>query len=246
MLKTNEMGLVVNGEAVDDAEIREETRNLRPRYLEMMSGGDPIALEMQLRDWSRENVIERVLMRQEAARRGCSFEELVDRISSKVPMPKYKDVGDYYKKNRESFFMPEVVHAAHIIRNVEENGSEDKPREAIDAAAAELKSGANFAEVADRWSDCPGNGGDLGWFPHEQMVPEFDEVVFALPVGQTSPVFRTRFGFHIARVLGRKPQGVPGLMDVRTHIEGMLRKEKQQKALEIFVDGLKAKASIQG
>ncbi|MCU1258185.1 MAG: prsA1 [Bryobacterales bacterium] len=240
------MALVVNGEAVDDAEIREEARSLRPRYMEMMRGGDPIALEMQLREWSRENVIERVLLRQEAARHAATLEALVDTVTAKIPPPKYKDVGEFYRKNKENFWVPELIHAAHIVKNVDENTTEEKALESIRAAEEELKRGAVFGEVADRVSDCTGNGGDLGWFPPGQMVPEFDEVVFKLETGATSEIFRTMFGFHIAQVMERKAAGIPGLMDVRGHIEGMMLKEKRQKALDQFVDELKAKATIHG
>src|SRR5437879_7596615 len=61
------MALTVNGELVEDSVIRAEASALRPRYEEVAQNMDPIEAEMQLRDWSRENVIERVLLRQEAA-----------------------------------------------------------------------------------------------------------------------------------------------------------------------------------
>ena len=86
----------------------------------------------------------------------------------------------------------------------------------MQAVEQELRNGAAFAEVADRYSDCPGSGGDIGWFPRGEMVPEFDEVVFALAPGENSEVFRTRFGFHIVRVLERKASGNSGL-DGYTH-----------------------------
>jgi parvulin-like peptidyl-prolyl isomerase len=240
------MALVVNGEAIDDTEIREEARSLRPRYFEMMQGADPIAAEIQLREWSRENIIERVLLRQEAARRGVTLEVLIDQVASKISTIRYRDVGEFYRKHKETLWVPEVLHAAHIVKNIDENNTEEQALAAIRAAEAELKAGADFAELADRVSDCPGNGGDLGWFPSGQMVAEFDEVVFKLGAGETSGIFRTMFGFHIARVLARKAAGIPGLMDVRDQIEGMMRKEKQQKALEQFVDALKAQAAIAG
>ncbi len=60
------MGLLINGEFVDDAAIREEAAAIRPRYLEAVTGMDPVAAEMQLWDWSKENVIERTLLRQTA------------------------------------------------------------------------------------------------------------------------------------------------------------------------------------
>jgi len=61
------MAFTVNGELVEDSVIRAEASSLRPRYQEVAQNMDPIEAEMQLREWSRENVIERVLLRQEAA-----------------------------------------------------------------------------------------------------------------------------------------------------------------------------------
>ena len=61
------MAFTVNGELVEDSIVRAEVSALRPRYEEVAQNMDPIEAEMQLRDWSRENVIERVLLRQEAA-----------------------------------------------------------------------------------------------------------------------------------------------------------------------------------
>ena len=59
-------------------------------------------------------------------------------------------------------------------------------------------------------------------------------------------IFRTTFGFHIARLLARKAAGIPGLVEVRAQIEETLHKEKQQRVLEQFVDNLKARATIEG
>jgi parvulin-like peptidyl-prolyl isomerase len=238
------MPLSVNGEPVDDALIREEAASLRPRYFEMMEGQDPIAAEMQLREWSRENVVERVLLRQEAAKRQLSLEDLLARITTAVPPPKNKDVAELYRKNRESFWAPELVHAWHIVKNIDETHDEAAARAGIEQAEAELRQGLTFQEVADRLSDCPGNGGDLGLFPRGQMVPEFDAVVFALQPGQTSPIFRTPFGFHIARVTARKPEGIRTLAEMREYIENELLGVKRQKAVEDFVDELKSQADI--
>jgi peptidyl-prolyl cis-trans isomerase C len=235
----------VNGEVLDDAEIRQEAANMRPTYYESMPQGDPVALEMQLRDWARENVIERVLLRQEAARHGLTGEQLVEGIKGQVKPLKSSEAGDYYRKNKDQFWMPELIHVAHIVRNVDDKNDEETARAAIEKAKEELDQGADFAELADRQSDCAGNGGDLGWFPRGQMVPEFEEVVFAMRRGEVSGIFRSTFGFHIARVLDRRAEGIAGFAEVRERIEGMLMAEKQQHALETFIDALKAQARIE-
>ncbi len=236
--------LTVNGEEVEDALVREEAAAMRPKYYEAMGDSDPLALEMQLREWSRENVIERVLMKQEAARRAVSVEEMLGGLQAAVLRPTAKEVQAVYAKGKSTFWMPETVHVAHVVRNVDETHPEAEALAAVQLAQAELARGVAFSAVADKHSDCPGEGGDLGWFPRGHMVDEFDVVIFGLRVGQTSPIFRTPFGFHIARLLGKKPEGTPALADVRGYLEDQIMKVKRQEAMEAFVDRLRAAATI--
>ena len=275
----------VNGELVDDALVRDEARLMRPQYLESVGEMDPIEAEMQLREWARENVIERMLLKSAAyadpepvpaeviekgleamnteagGKVSCGtrtsdadireqietqyrVERLITRVQSSVPAPKPKEVAEIYKHNKPRFTTPELVHAAHIVKNVDEQHEENAARDGIEAAMAELNAGAGFGEVADRHSDCAGNGGDLGWFPRGQMVDEFDNIVFDLPAGGRSDIFRSPFGFHIATVLERRPAGVRALKDIEGEITAAIWQEKRQKALEEYLDQLRAKAEI--
>ena len=284
------MGLQINGEYVDDVIIRQEAASMRPRYEEMMQDMDPIAREMQLRDWARENVIERVLLRQVAMADGepvpaeeveerltemfppagdlenCEagttragvdkdaaradieaqirVERLIRKVGDAVPKPKEKDVVAFYKKNRDEFKTPPMVHASHIVKNVGEGEDEAAALEVMRDAQAALASGVAFAEVADKYSDCAGQGGSLGWFPPGEMVEEFEAIVFPMKPGQVSDVFRSVFGWHIATVHEMKPEGVRPLDDVKAQIEGALMREQQEKALEDYVDALRAKAEV--
>jgi peptidyl-prolyl cis-trans isomerase SurA len=77
------------------------------------------------------------------------------------------------------------------------------------------------------------------------MVPEFDDVVFALESGQVSDVFRTPFGYHIARLLEIRPAGVPKFDLVRERIAEVLYAEKRQRVIDRFIDQLRAKATIE-
>jgi parvulin-like peptidyl-prolyl isomerase len=278
------MAFTVNGELVEDAVIRAESSALRPQYETVARDMDPIEAEMQLRDWSRENVIERVLLRQEAAadpepispeaieetlrslqsqrigaatrmersedvRRDLEIrmrvDRLVERITSKVAPPKHKEVTEYYRKNKEQFRRPELVRAGHIVKNVDESVDEATALAAIQKAQEELKSGANFEELADRCSDCAGNRGELGWVPRGQMVQEFEDVIFSLKENAVSDIFRTVFGFHIAKVYEKKPEGISDFAEVREAIEKSLHRQKQERAVENYLDRLRAKAVIQ-
>lgn len=277
------MASLINGELVDDSVIRQEASALRQQYAESLEG-DAVEIEMQLRDQARQNVIQRVLVRQEAARdttpidpnkvekaletvraqsavkAGCDprsseedlrreiearlrVERFLDALGAKLPWPKPKDVGDYYRKHRDDFKMPEMIRAAHIVKNVDESTSEEAALAAIREVQAQLTAD-NFADLANQYSDCTGNGGELGYFPRGQMVEEFDAVVFALKPGATSDIFRSPFGFHIARVLDRRPAGLRSLPEVKTEIEYMLFQQKLRRAVDELVESLQAKADI--
>lgn len=227
------MALVINGETLDDALIREEANQLRPSYYQMMDGGDPIALEMQLRDWSKENVIERVLLRQAAP--DGNVEKLLEGVVAHVPHPKYKEVGGYYKKHREDFFTPEMVNASHILEPVDESHDEQTALASIQRIHDDLKHRLLFDSLAK----------ELGWLPRGRMAEDLEREIFALAPGETSGILRSNAGFHIVRVLERRPEGIPGLQEVREHIEGMLLRARQQTIIEGFIDTLKAKAQIQ-
>lgn len=100
-----------------------------------------------------------------------------------------------------------------------------------------VKGGQDFAEVARTWSDDTSaeRGGDLGTFGRGDMVPEFEQVAFALPVGQVSEVFQSPFGFHIVKVEERKTEAGKETVQAR-HI--LLRVEASNETLREASDRL--------
>lgn len=84
------------------------------------------------------------------------------------------------------------VRCAHILV---------KDQAAAQKLLQDLRSGADFAQLARQHSECPSkaNGGDLGHFGRGQMVPEFDRAAFALEVGALSELVKTKFGYHIIK-----------------------------------------------
>jgi parvulin-like peptidyl-prolyl isomerase len=252
--------LLVNGEAVEEAAIRLEAAAVLKLIAERMPEEDPLVLRTRAREWAEENLIEAALLRQEALSDpepvqtppGCSqeaeiqlrIERLVSRTKSQAARPRHKDIVAFYLKNRDAFFEPEKIRAAHIVRNVDERNSETSARAAIERARDELAQGRPFSEIADEMSDCPGQGGDLGFFGRGDMVPAFEDVVFRLASNEVSGIFRSEFGFHIATVLQRRAAGIRTLEDVHDRIEEHLWEEKKQKRLHQYVDHLRARAVI--
>ena len=109
----------------------------------------------------------------------------------------------------------------------------------------QARAGADFAKLARTYSDDASKqrGGDLGFFPKGQMVPAFEAAAFALAPNQISDVVETPFGFHIIKVLEKRPaQSVP-FAEVAPRIEQFLKQEQQQEKTKAFVDQLRGKAT---
>ena len=101
------------------------------------------------------------------------------------------------------------MHARHILVATEDEAK---------AIVAELKKGADFADAGQGEVEGPGRaaeGGDLGYFAKEQMVPEFAEVAFKMDPGQVSDPVKTQFGWHIIKVEDKRTKPVPDFDKVK-------------------------------
>jgi peptidyl-prolyl cis-trans isomerase C len=119
----------------------------------------------------------------------------------------------------------EEVHARHILVPTEEEAK---------AILAQLKGGADFATLAKEKSKDPGaaEGGDLGYFTKEQMVPEFANVAFKLDKGQLSDPVKTQFGWHIIKVEDKRIKPTPTFEQVKPQIENYVAHRAQAELVE--------------
>jgi len=283
------MALMVNGERIEEAIMRQEVERLRPDYERVFAEQSPEEREAQLLDWSRENVIERVLINQEAKQNGDTIpsvevesalaalkeqytdpkqlyeqfdaeddeqikesirsqmivERRLKQVCKNLPKPSQAAIQEYYEQNKEQFKSDEQARVAHIVKYVNWQTDEETAYNAISQAYDELKNGAAFEVVVDRHTDCADSGGDLGYVTRGQMVEEFEDVVFNLGAGQVSDIFRSRFGFHIAKVYERVPAAVRRLEEVKDQITDTLKEQMREKAIDQFIDQLKSKAKIE-
>jgi peptidyl-prolyl cis-trans isomerase C len=161
-----------------------------------------------------------------------------------------KEISDFYNKNLDKFKRPESVHARHILV-AKASGDTDKSKAEKMAKAEELRkqlvSGADFAELAKKNSDCPSkkSGGDLGTFTRGQMVKPFEDAVFSQEKNAIGPVVETDFGFHIIQVLERlSPQVATLDGETKKQIQAFLESQKQQGAFDSMIKRLKAGANI--
>ena len=125
------------------------------------------------------------------------------------------------------------VRARHILVATEDEAK---------AILAEIKKGTDFAELARQKSKDPGaaaEGGDLGYFSKDQMVPEFAEVAFKLEKGQISDPVKTQFGWHVIKVEDKRTKPAPDFDQVKDQIETFVVRKAQADFIAKLRDGAK-------
>ncbi|MCX6810763.1 MAG: peptidylprolyl isomerase [Candidatus Berkelbacteria bacterium] len=121
-------------------------------------------------------------------------------------------IADQILQQKLQDAVPVQVRASHILIRVDQGATDKQVADAktkIDKVAADLKSGADFVAEAKQYSEDTGsatNGGDLGFFSHGQMDPDFEKIAFTTSVGALSEPFKTQFGWHLVKVLEKKGQ----------------------------------------
>ena len=165
-------------------------------------------------------------------------------LTRHVPRPGRAEVEEFYRRNRNLYLQPEAVQAAHIVRNIQQDKEEAEAMRHLEQAEAELARGKAFAQVADRYSDCKGVGGSVGWIARGQMVPAFEDVVFGLKPGQRSTIFKTVFGLHIATVLKKRAEGFQPFEDVRPEIAMRMYAERRESVVQQAVAAMERASQI--
>lgn len=139
----------------------------------------------------------------------------------------------FYDKQVSEVELQEEISARHILVETEE--------EAL-AVIERLNAGEDFIELANEVSTGPSGkeGGDLGYFVKDRMVPEFSEAAFALEPGAVSAPVKSDFGWHVIKVEDRRQQQLVAFEDVKEGIKVQLRDEKAAP----FIDSVRDKADV--
>jgi len=155
-----------------------------------------------------------------------------------------KEIGSYYKEHSKEFEQKEKVHARHILVKTEDEATKIIS-EMKGLKGDKLK--AKFIEEAKAKSTGPSGpkGGDLGFFQQGQMVPEFNDAVFAMNVGTITPKpVQTQFGYHVIYLEEKQPGKTMSLDEAKPFIEQRLKQEQFQKEIEAKTEALKNAAKI--
>jgi peptidyl-prolyl cis-trans isomerase D len=153
----------------------------------------------------------------------------LDAIRAKIVVSQ-ADIEHAYNENINQYETPEQIRASHILLKTEgKDDAEVKGR--AEALLKQAKAGADFAELAKKNSEDEAtapNGGDLDFFGRGKMVPEFDQVAFALKPGEISDLVKTQFGYHIIKLVDKKEGTTRTLADVKQQLTDQIAFEHAQ------------------
>lgn len=233
---------IVNGTPIHRSEIQIAHRMLPPQYQQLpLEVLYPLLLErtVDIKLISEAGRKEKIDQEDEVKRRVEQFEERVIQEAYLNRIIEKQITEDVLRKRYDAFVKEnpakEEVSARHILVQTEAQAKE---------IIGELGKGADFAELArDKSIDPAGKqqGGDLGYFSRDEMVPEFSEAAFKLKDGETTaaPV-RTQFGWHVIRVEARRTQSVP-----YEEVKDKLASDMSQEIMQSVVAQLRQGAKIE-
>jgi len=156
-----------------------------------------------------------------------------DQLRSRITVTP-QDVDSYYNSNVQQFQTPEQVRASHILLKTEGKDEAAVRKQAEDVLKQAKAPGADFAALAKKYSEDDGskaNGGDLDYFSKGRMVPEFEQAAFTLQPGQISDLVKSQFGFHIIKVVDKKPAATRTLDEVRPQIQQTLQAQRVEQQI---------------
>jgi len=179
---------------------------------------------------------------------GSSVTELEEEVSRALALSKYlessvtdADKMSYFDANKDAFNGAKVK-ASHVLidtRNLKTEAELKEAKDKIDIVKVQIDKGADFAEMAKKYSSCPSaeNGGDIGFFQRKgSIVEEFAVVAFAMEVGEISEPVKTQFGYHIIMVTEKEDGKEVNYADVSDMVDFVYMQLKTESLLKELHD----------
>lgn len=161
---------------------------------------------------------------------------LKDEVEDRIGVSE-EEVIDYYENNASEFLSPATMRLSHILV---------QSREEAESLLKQLDDGAVFESLARAKSVDPSaqRGGDVGFFPKGQLMPEFEKAINTLEVGDISGVVETNLGYHIIKLTAREePKPVP-VEQVEEHIRKKLYRQEKQYLFNKLLNDLRENVTI--
>ena len=183
-------------------------------------------------------------MVREDVRSGLRVDRLMEAAWQAAAPPDEAQQRAWYEANIADFLTPEEISAVHLFKQVEKVEDREAVYSLLRKLRAEARAGADFHAMALDHTDKEDKLVDLGWFKRGDFMEEFDLIMFSLEEGEMSPVFASHWGFHLAKVTGRRPPQPRPFAEVQEAVLQLMVTEQRQAATQALVAELKARAEI--
>jgi peptidylprolyl isomerase len=208
-----------------------------------------ILSEARQQGWDKKPDVQLLM---ERAREQALLQAYVNNLSRAAPgYPSEDEIKGYYEASKQSFTQPGEFQLSQIFiaspETAEKTVAAAAQKKAADLAARVQKTPNDFAKIARESSehkDSAPQGGDLGWVPETQLVPEVRTVVTRMTKGEVSAPIRTAGGWHIVRLADRKPSATRPLAEVREQIVAAMRLRRAQEVERRYIEDLLSKSAV--
>jgi len=149
-----------------------------------------------------------------------------------------KDAENYYNTHKTEFATKDQVHVAHILVQKQEDAQK---------VLKDLQGGADFGKLAKQYSIDPGSkdkGGEYPWTDKDKYLPAFGDASWKLEAGQLSQPIKTDYGYHIIKLIGKRPAGQRTFAEVKEEIKQKLLAQKKKEEFNKWLKNLRKKATI--
>lgn len=237
----------VNGKSVTKSDLDFMFANLNPQLASQFIGPEGerrLLIELINQKLLLEHALDSKIEEEDSFK--SELEKVKENLLSQFAVKKVIDsvsvseeeAKKFYEEHPEYFASPEQVRASHILV-----AEEDKANELYE----EIQNGGDFGLLAADHSTCPSAaaGGDLNYFTKGQMVPEFEEAVFALEPNQVSKPVKTQFGYHIIKLTDKKESSTASFEEAKDTIIQNLTAQGQHDHYNSFLEELKKKYPVE-
>jgi peptidyl-prolyl cis-trans isomerase C len=227
------------GITIDEAAVDEQMKKWKGRF----------SSEAEFKSWlSKENLSEAAI--ESRFKRNMAIQQFIDKEFVQRITVSDEESKTYYDSNPDLFKQPEQVRARHILIKVDSGVDESQKvqaRKKMEKIQEKVRKGEDFAALAKESSEGPSSarGGDLGYFRRGQMAKSFEEAAFTLRPGEVSDIVETEFGYHVIKVIDKKPETTIAYDDIKDRLEKHLKREKVRKEVRLHVEKLKEKAKVE-
>jgi len=173
--------------------------------------------------------------------------KVVDREVRSTVMTSEIELQRYYMQHQSRFLLPDEYNISQILIVPQPGEDRAQARARAEKAHAELQQGADFADITLRYSDGPEatKGGNLGFVRQGELLPPIERALATLEIGKTTEPIETPQGLHIIRLEEKSPSGFRPFAEVRTEIQGLVYRQKNEDVFQAWLRELKNKAYIE-